>query len=70
MRQTGCAFGAQPSPPQGERMHPEIDALQEHVRTGRGTWAEGSCEPEGFFVNGARVVVYLFAWVRLHGATD
>lgn len=51
-------------------MHPEIDALQEHVRTGRGTWAEGSCEPEGFFVNGARVVVYLFAWVRLHGATD
>jgi ketosteroid isomerase-like protein len=45
-------------------------AVQEHVRTGRGTWAEGSCEPEKFLVNGERVVVYLYAWVRKKGATD
>src|SRR5690348_14963588 len=47
-----------------------IAAVQEHVRTGRGTWAEGSCEPEKVLTNGDKVVVYLFAWVRLHGATD
>ena len=45
-------------------------AVQEHVRTGRGTWAEGSCEPEKFLVNGDKVVVYLYAWVRLNGASD
>jgi ketosteroid isomerase-like protein len=47
-----------------------IEEVREHVRAGRGTWAEGSCEPEGFFVKGDKVVVYLYAWVRLHGATD
>jgi ketosteroid isomerase-like protein len=44
--------------------------VQEHVRTGRGTWAEGSCEPEKFLIKGEKVVVYLYAWVRLQGATD
>jgi ketosteroid isomerase-like protein len=47
-----------------------IAAVQAHVRKGRGTWAEGSCDTEGFFVNGDKVVVYLHAWVRLHGRTD
>ena len=47
-----------------------IAAVQEHVTKGRGTWAEGSCEPEGFFVNGDKVVVYLHAWVRLKGSTE
>ncbi len=47
-----------------------IPEVQQHVRTGRGTWAEGSCETEGFFVNAEKIVVYLYAWVRLHGATD
>ena len=47
-----------------------IEAVREHVRFGRATWAEGSCETEGFFVNGEKVVVYLYAWVRLHGATE
>lgn len=47
-----------------------IAEVQEHVRTGRGTWAEGSCEPEKFLVKGDKVVVYLYAWVRLKGATD
>ena len=47
-----------------------IAEVQEHVRKGRGTWAEGTCEPEKFLVNGDKVVVYLHARVRLHGATD
>jgi uncharacterized protein len=44
--------------------------VREHVRTGRGTWAEGSCEPEKFLIEGDKVVVYLYAWVRLEDATD
>lgn len=28
-----------------------IAEVQEHVRKGRGTWAEGTCEPEKFFEN-------------------
>ncbi len=47
-----------------------IAEVREHVRKGRGSWAEGSCEPEGFFQNGDKVVVYLYAWVRLHDATE
>lgn len=47
-----------------------IEAVRAHVRTGRGTWAEGACEPEAFFVEDDRVVVFLYAWVRLKGATD
>ena len=47
-----------------------IDQVRKHVSAGRGTWAEGSCEPEGFFVKEDKVVVYLYAWVRLKGASD
>jgi ketosteroid isomerase-like protein len=47
-----------------------IAEVQEHVRTGRGTWAEGTCEPEKFLFNGEKVVVYLYAWVRLKNAAD
>jgi hypothetical protein len=47
-----------------------IEQVREHVRAGRGTWAEGSCEPEGCFVNGDKAVVYLHARVRVHDATD
>src|SRR2546422_2339362 len=66
--------------PQIERVEPEgfptagtyrgIAEVQVHVARGRGTWAEGTCEPEGFFVNGDKVVVYLCAWVRLKNATE
>lgn len=44
--------------------------VTENVRKGRGTWAEGSCQPEDYFVNGDKVVVFLHARVRLHGATE
>src|SRR5688572_5985595 len=47
-----------------------IAQVQEHVRKGRGTWAEGTCEPEKFLVNGDRVVVYLHARVRLKNSTE
>ena len=47
-----------------------IAEVQEHVSQGRGTWAEGSCDPEEFLVNGDKIVVYLYAWVRLKDAPD
>jgi ketosteroid isomerase-like protein len=47
-----------------------IDAVRAQVSAGRGTWAEGSCEPEKFLVKGDKVVVYLHAWVRLKDAAD
>lgn len=66
--------------PEIERIEPEgfptagtyrgIAAVQEHVRKGRGSWAEGTCEPEKFLQNADKVVVYLHAWVRLHGSTE
>lgn len=47
-----------------------IDAVRAHITQGRGTWAEGACNPEGFFAKADRVVVYLHAWVRKHGETE
>src|SRR3954465_233627 len=47
-----------------------IAAVQEHVRKGRGTWAEGTCDPEKYLVNGDKVVVYLHARVRRKGSTE
>lgn len=39
--------------------------MQAHVAKGRGTWAEGTCEPEEFFECGDKVVAYLHVRVRL-----
>ena len=47
-----------------------IAEVQEHVTKGRGTWAEGTCEPEKFLVNGDKVVVYLHARVRLKNSNE
>lgn len=47
-----------------------IAEVQEHVRKGRGSWAEGSCKPEGFFENGDKVVVYLHVRVRMKDSDD
>jgi hypothetical protein len=47
-----------------------IAEVQEHVTKGRGTWAEGTCEPEKFLENGDKVVVYLHARVRLKGSIE
>jgi ketosteroid isomerase-like protein len=47
-----------------------VAEVQKHVANGRGTWAEGTCDPEGFFQNGDKVVVYLHAWVRLKSSNE
>jgi ketosteroid isomerase-like protein len=47
-----------------------IADVREHVAKGRGTWAEGSCDPEKFLVNGDKVVVYLHARVRLKDSAE
>lgn len=47
-----------------------IAAVREHVTKGRGTWAEGTCQPEKFLMNGDKVVVYLHARVRLKDSTE
>lgn len=47
-----------------------IDAVREHIRQGRGSWAEGRCEPEEFFTCADKLVVYLHARVRKHASSD
>ena len=47
-----------------------IAEVQGIVTKGRGTWAEGTCEPEKFLTNGDKVVVYLHVRVRLKGSLD
>jgi len=47
-----------------------IAEVQEHLTKGRGTWAEGTCEPEKFLTKGDKVVVYLHVRVRLKDSTD
>lgn len=47
-----------------------IAEVQTHVAKGRGTWAEGTCEPEQFLPSEDKVVVYLHVWVRLKGSPD
>lgn len=53
-----------------------IEAVRAHVEKGRGTWAEGACEPERFaVVPGAagapdRVIVHIHVRVRLKTETE
>ena len=47
-----------------------IADVRAHVTKGRGTWAEGTCDPERFLENGDKIVVYLHAWVRLENSTE
>ncbi len=46
------------------------DAVLAHLRQGRGSWAEGRCDPERYLEQGDTLVVYLVARVRLHEAVD
>lgn len=50
--------------------HRGIAAVRAQVGTGRGSWAEGSCDPERFLANGDKVVVYLHARVRLKESNE
>lgn len=47
-----------------------IEEVLQHIRNGRGTWAEGSCEPEKYLVNGDKIVVYVKVRVRLKNSND
>jgi ketosteroid isomerase-like protein len=47
-----------------------IAEVQEQITKGRGTWAEGTCEPEKFLTHGDKVVVYLHVRVRLKDSLD
>jgi ketosteroid isomerase-like protein len=47
-----------------------IPEVQENIMKGRGTWAEGTCEPEKFLENRDKIVVYLHARVRLKDSTE
>ena len=47
-----------------------IAEVQANVTKGRGTWAEGTCEPEKFVTKGDKVVVYLHVRVRLKDSPD
>ncbi len=47
-----------------------IAAVQAQVAQGRGTWAEGTCDPEEFLTKAHKVVVYLHARVRLKATNE
>jgi ketosteroid isomerase-like protein len=54
-------------PPGTYRGLAEIEA---HFRQGRGTWAEGGCEPEKILAKGDRLVVLVHVKVRLKDRPD
>jgi ketosteroid isomerase-like protein len=66
--------------PQIERIEPAdfpgggtyhgLAAVTAHISKGRGTWAEGSCEPHRFIVAGDRVIVFIHVRVRLKDETE
>lgn len=66
--------------PQVERIEPEShetvdiyrgrENVRVHISESRGTWAEGSCDPERFLVAGDKVIVFLHARVRLKDKID
>lgn len=47
-----------------------LDAVRAHVEAGRGTWAEGACEPQRFLVSGDKVVVFAHVRVRVKNETQ
>lgn len=47
-----------------------IEDVQAQLTRGRGSWAEGSCEPEKILVGENKIVVFLYARVRLKEASN
>lgn len=39
--------------------------MKAHLSQSRGSWAEGSCEPERFIVAGDKIIVFVYVRVRL-----
>lgn len=44
--------------------------METHISQGRGTWAEGACEPEQFIFAGDKIVVFVHVQVRLKGKAE
>ena len=55
--------------PQGGAYH-GLETVKAHVERGRGTWAEGDCEPERFVAAGDRIIVLVHVRVRLKHETE
>jgi ketosteroid isomerase-like protein len=55
--------------PQGGTYH-GLAAVTAHLSKARGTWAEGSCEPQRFIVAGDRIIVLIDVRVRLKTETE
>lgn len=61
--------------PQVERVEPSdfsqggtyhgLEAVKAHIAKGRGSWAEGRCEPERFITSGDHIIVIIHVRVRL-----
>lgn len=47
-----------------------LDAVTAHISEGRGSWAEGGCEPERLIVAGDRILVVVHVRVRLKHETE
>lgn len=45
-------------------------ALTKHFAEARGTWAEGSCDPQEFIVVGDKIIVLVHVHVRLKDKTE
>ena len=65
--------------PDIERVEPEflsgrtyrgIAEVTEHVKQGRGSWDEGTCEPQRFIASGDKVIVVVNIRVRVKGETE
>ena len=58
-----------PDSPLGGTYH-GLAAVTAHVTQGRGSWAEGGCEPQRFIVAGDRIIVLVDVHVRLKTETE
>lgn len=47
-----------------------LAAVEAHLSQARGTWAEGSCQPQRFIVAGDKIVLFVDVRVRLKHETD
>jgi uncharacterized protein len=54
----------------GGGTHHGLAEVMAVVSRGRGSWAEGSCEPEQFIAAGDKLVVYVHVRVRRQDHTD
>ena len=49
----------------GGRTYHGHEGVKAHLSQARGSWADGSCEPERFIVAGDKIIVFVHVQVRL-----